>query len=610
MQSNSGKHCSWLVYIIFIAKYFGCRLRTLFYVAGGSSYKLKSTLQSIMVLDGDWRSSMNNSLIQMEGDNHQNPNYLDSHQVVQRSDKEKSFMEIEGRGISEFLRNSSEEIFLKSLIEGSLGLPTPTMEMLGFKNLSQSFRADSEELFNSWLNNGEINGHNSTGIAHRTRQASRRMSTELAALVSQQHGNTDILFPQTLSIVDEISSDQEELPFRNVEEKGTQASNMYLAKAWFQSSQPMTRSRSSELRRYTAMQNCQSSNGIEATHSTAPEHGFSRMRPQYATTSSFSDVHEIPSQPRTFMSPSNSTTSSFSNAPILPVDAVSSVVSMLKGTLERKKLINQMEKETIESSQFRSHHSQEVSRNPSFDQGQMVHHILEPQPTYEGISGVEVKRPDKLQTFEGAIDIDLDGFVAPPNQIQMGYVCQEPSQSESSAAAPGLSTGFEVYDGPISGQTPSGCESLMKQVANGSLENGSRAKEFRERIHEKNSRDDRKTQHKGSLVRMGSVTSGGTVDKADPTKKRRVERSRKMAEAKERNQSPVTPSDMQSILKRCEILEKEVRSLKLNLSFMNRKDSEQTKQIEDLQKQNEDLADEKERLLEEIERIISGSGIM
>ncbi|RZC74473.1 hypothetical protein C5167_049956 [Papaver somniferum] len=50
MQSNSGKHCSWLVYIIFIAKYFGCRLRTLFYVAGGSSYKLKSTLQRHAIL--------------------------------------------------------------------------------------------------------------------------------------------------------------------------------------------------------------------------------------------------------------------------------------------------------------------------------------------------------------------------------------------------------------------------------------------------------------------------------------------------------------------------------------------------------------------------------
>uniref|UniRef100_A0A6N2NKM1 Uncharacterized protein n=1 Tax=Salix viminalis TaxID=40686 RepID=A0A6N2NKM1_SALVM len=103
----------------------------------------------------------------------------------------------------------------------------------------------------------------------------------------------------------------------------------------------------------------------------------------------------------------------------------------------------------------------------------------------------------------------------------------------------------------------------------------------------------------------GSIKSAGSVDKGDPTKKRRVERSRKMAEAKERNMTPATPSDMQSVLKRCENLEKEVRSLKLNLSFMNRKDSEQTKEIEDLQKQNDDLSDEKERLLEEIERILA-----
>jgi len=43
-----------------------------------------------------------------------------------------------------------------------------------------------------------------------------------------------------------------------------------------------------------------------------------------------------------------------------------------------------------------------------------------------------------------------------------------------------------------------------------------------------------------------------------------------MAEAKERNLTPSVPSDMQAVLKRCETLEKEVRSLKLNLSFMNR----------------------------------------
>ncbi|MCD9638674.1 hypothetical protein HAX54_022796 [Datura stramonium] len=54
---------------------------------------------------------------------------------------------------------------------------------------------------------------------------------------------------------------------------------------------------------------------------------------------------------------------------------------------------------------------------------------------------------------------------------------------------------------------------------------------------------------------------------------RRVERSRKMAEAKERNLTPAIPSDMQSLMKRCENLEKEVRSLKLNLAFMNRTSS-------------------------------------
>ena len=40
-----------------------------------------------------------------------------------------------------------------------------------------------------------------------------------------------------------------------------------------------------------------------------------------------------------------------------------------------------------------------------------------------------------------------------------------------------------------------------------------------------------------------------------------------------------------------------------NLICNCRKDSEQTKQIEDLQKQNEDMLEEKERLLEEIERM-------
>jgi len=60
-----------------------------------------------------------------------------------------------GRGFSDLLRNSSEEMFLKTLMENPIGISAPSMEMLGFRNISQSFRGDSEELFNSWLMNGE-----------------------------------------------------------------------------------------------------------------------------------------------------------------------------------------------------------------------------------------------------------------------------------------------------------------------------------------------------------------------------------------------------------------------------------------------------------------------
>ena len=68
-------------------------------------------------------------------------------------------MEIEGRGYSEFYRNTSEELFIKTLKESPVGIPAPTMEMLGFKNLTQSFRTDSEELFKSWLTNVEASSY-------------------------------------------------------------------------------------------------------------------------------------------------------------------------------------------------------------------------------------------------------------------------------------------------------------------------------------------------------------------------------------------------------------------------------------------------------------------
>ena len=53
-------------------------------------------------------------------------------------------------------KNTSEELFLKTMMESPVGMQVaPTMEMLGFKAVSQSFRTYSEELFKRWLRNGD-----------------------------------------------------------------------------------------------------------------------------------------------------------------------------------------------------------------------------------------------------------------------------------------------------------------------------------------------------------------------------------------------------------------------------------------------------------------------
>ncbi|KAK4487380.1 hypothetical protein RD792_005992, partial [Penstemon davidsonii] len=425
------------------------------------------------------------------------------------------------------------------------------------------------------------------------------ISSELASLTNQTGGviqkkpNDDISFPPPTSTSVAADSLNDLTSAGNGIEKGLQATNMFLAKAWFHSSQPMTRSRSSELRRrYVAMQNSQTQIGIEAMHN-ASANGVNNFKQEPPHSNGFNNisVYENPDQFKAFLSPSNSCSSTFNNPQMGSVDQISSVVSMLKGTLERKKQSNQVEEEGIDDTSFGYYSAQEGMCNGSLYQDQIVN-VFENQGTYENVSTIGVEENGVLQAIE-------ESLMGPMNQTQ-----QEPSQSESSTAPIVVLNGFDMCDDPcISAQAPSFCESSMNQMRNGlSPEDGSRSKEFKERTYDY-SKDDQK--RKGGLIRYGSITSAGSVEKGDPTKKRRVERSRKMAEAKEKSSTPAIPSDMQSILKRCENLEKEVRSLKLNLAFMNRKDSEQTKQIEELEKQNQDLADEKERLLEEIERIIS-----
>ncbi|KAF0902450.1 hypothetical protein E2562_016277 [Oryza meyeriana var. granulata] len=488
--------------------------------------------------------------------------------VVGAEGELRGLMEMEGRGLSELFRNTSEEMFLKAVMENSMGVTAaPSMEMMGFRNMSQSVREDSEEL-----------------------------SSEAAVLPNQQHEiaqenfPTDNLIPQNLAVHSEFTNNHNQQPLKNAAEKGMQASDLLLAKAWFHSTQPMTRSRSSELRkRYAAMQ----SNMQPITTETIETANKLRQDLTNTSTANSTPMNNTPNQIPTFVSPSSSSTSPLDNPHMVAQDTITSVVSMLKDTLERKKLSSHANGDNSSGISFGFYDTQHFQQN-----------ILGGTDIFPLVTTSQIQDSVMLPKVERPTEPCSGNFVAPANQVWLGAASREPSQSGSSTAIAAHSAGFEVCDDlPPMGQAMTVCESTRTNAANGTADCRSKGKEFRERILKDNLKDDRK---KRTLTRMGSITSE-QADKGDPTKKRRVERSRKMAEAKERSSTPVIPSDMQAVLKRCETLEKEVRSLKLNLSFMNRKDSEQTKQIEELQKQNEDLVEEKERLLEEIERIVSDS---
>ncbi|CAN6348497.1 unnamed protein product [Urochloa humidicola] len=506
-------------------------------------------------------------------------------------------MEMEGRGLSDLFRNTSEEIFLKAMMENSMGVAAaPSMEMLGFRNMSQSFREDSEELFNSWLMNGEIPGFGS--VNNRPRQPSR-LSSEAAGLPNQQHDIaqqnylTDNLVPQNSAITSvEYTNNHNQQSLKNAAEKGMQASDLLLAKAWFHSTQPMTRSRSSELRRrYAAMQN-----HVAPITTGCIEPTNNQLKQDFTNTTNSTMMSNTPVQTPKFVSPSSSSTSPLDNPHMVAQDTVTSMVSMLKDTLERKKLGSHANKDTSVGNSFGFYDTQQFQQN-----------ILGGTDIFPPVTTSQVQDSSMLPKVERPMETNNGNFVAAANQVWFGAASREPSYSGSSTAMTAYSAGFEVCDelAPM-GQAMSVCESTRKNASNGT-DSRSKGKEYRERVIKDNVKEDRK---KAALIRIGSISSeqaASAADNGDPTKKRRVERSRKMAEAKERSSTPVIPSDMQAVLNRCETLEKEVRSLKLNLSFMNRKDSEQTKQIEELQKQNEELTDEKERMLEEMERIVSDS---
>ncbi|XP_020570795.1 uncharacterized protein LOC110017955 isoform X2 [Phalaenopsis equestris] len=438
-------------------------------------------------------------------------------------------MEMEGRGFSELVRSTTEEIFMKAMVDNPIGNSVPNMGNLGFNNFMQPFNADSLELFNGWLMNGESPA---SGITHRTRQASMRISADLGLCqqnavsfsTKSSHANTSVQ-----NFIDDHSSHPDQYSLRS---------------------------------KFAAMQDSQVKVIPHAPHNVAA-HSALRLEHEFTNRSNLFNfpMAGMPNQLQKLMSPSNSSTP-FKHSTATG-DTISSVLSMLEGNLEPENFGRNVDKETFEGCSYGALTSQEAACSIS-----PVFHIFSPV--------------DRAASRE-SLELSMKGFPAERNHIQMRNISRETSQSDSSTAAAALSMGFDV------------CSNSRKHVGYGSLDLETRDKESRERMLETHFKDSTK---KESLAWMDSVSS---VGKVDSTKRRRVERSRKMAEAKERNSKPSLPSDMEGILKHCENLEQEVRSLKLNLSFMNRKDSEQTKQIEELQKQNDELTKEKERLLEVME---------
>ena len=226
------------------------------------------------------------------------------------------------------------------------------------------------------------------------------------------------------------------------------------------------------------MQSIQTTVSLEGLHN-ASVHGINTMNQDYPYPNGFNgpSVYEMQNQMDTFMSPTNSSSSTFNTAPVGEMDKVSSVVSMLKGTLERKKLNSHIEKEVLEDDNCNgTFPGQEVKVNANVIQGQR-NQIHEKPFTFQEVSPNRAKDCGVVQIIDGSMDLDFEGFVNSTNPLQSSRGSQENSQSESSAAAPVVSNGFDACDGPSnSGQAMSVSETSRKQSRNRSSENGSRAK--------------------------------------------------------------------------------------------------------------------------------------
>lgn len=212
------------------------------------------------------------------------------------------------------------------------------------------------------------------------------------------------------------------------------------------------------------MQNSQL--GVEQLQ-TVSGSSIDNFKQELVNTNGFTDLptYEMPNQLSSFVSPSNSSSSTFETQHLDAVDKISSVVSMLKGTLERKKLSSHTTIEALEDSSAGKYGAHQVLCNSNLNH-MLGSHIYEKHETLED-AFFQVNETGVFQTAGGSLDAKLDDVMAPTSLIQMGAPSQELSQSESSVVLPVISTGFDICDG----------SSNTYQAQNArSIENGSSTK--------------------------------------------------------------------------------------------------------------------------------------
>jgi hypothetical protein len=290
-----------------------------------------------------------------------------------------------------------------------------------------------------------------------------RLSSEAASLPTQQHEIArqnflgDNLIPENSAVPPEYSKNHNQQSLKNAAEKGMQASDLLLAKTWFHCTQPMTRSRSSELRRrYAAMQ----SNVPPITVGTMKAANQLRLDFTNTNATNGAPIGNTPIQTSTFVSPSCSSTSPLDSPHMVGQDTVTSVVSMLKDTLERKKHSSHANNDTPHGSSF-----------GFYDNQQFQHNILGGTDIYPLVATSHVQDSLVFPEVEGPMEPNALNFATPTNQIWVSAASREPSQSGSSTAMTAQSAGFEVCDElrPM-GNGLSACESTRRNAANGTAD--------------------------------------------------------------------------------------------------------------------------------------------